>query len=40
MDKRISLPLVEAIKLILEDRRQDTMRSIPDDAQAELLHVG
>ena len=32
--------LSEAIKLILEDRRQDTMRSIPDDAQAELLHVG
>ena len=32
--------LSEAIKLILEDRRHDTMRSIPDDAQAELLHVG
>ena len=32
--------LSEAIKLILEDRRQDTLRSIPDDAQSELLHVG
>lgn len=32
--------LSEAIKFILEDRRQDTLRSIPDNAQTELLHVG
>ncbi|MDM8523318.1 type II toxin-antitoxin system HicB family antitoxin [Desulfococcaceae bacterium HSG8] len=31
--------LAEAIKLILEDRRQDTFRAIPDDAIKEIVKV-
>ena len=33
------LDLSEAIKLILEDRRQDTLRSIPNGAQSELVAI-
>ena len=29
--------LVEAIKLILEDRRQDALRGVPADAEAETV---
>lgn len=32
--------LAEAIKLILEDRRQDSLRGIPEDAESELVAVG
>ena len=32
--------LAEAIKLVLEDRRQDSLRGIPADAHSELLSVG
>ena len=32
--------LAEAIELILEDRRQDSLRSIPSDAHPELVAVG
>ncbi|MBN1863385.1 MAG: type II toxin-antitoxin system HicB family antitoxin [Victivallales bacterium] len=32
--------LSKAIELILEDRRQDTLRSIPADAHSELVAVG
>ena len=32
--------LAEAIELILEDRRQDSLRSIPSDAHLELVAVG
>ena len=31
--------LSEAIKLILEDRRQDVMKSIPEDAVSEVVAV-
>ncbi len=31
--------LSEAIKLILEDRRQDAMRGIPEDAVSEVVAV-
>ncbi len=32
--------LSEAIKLILEDRRQDSLRAIPSDAFSERVAVG
>lgn len=32
--------LREAIELILEDRRDDALRGIPDDAQREVVTVG
>jgi len=32
--------LAEAIKLILEDRRQDTLRGVPEGASEELVAVG
>lgn len=32
--------LSQAIKLILDDRRQDALRSIPSDAHPELVAVG
>ncbi|MBI4778010.1 type II toxin-antitoxin system HicB family antitoxin [Candidatus Desantisbacteria bacterium] len=32
--------LAEAIELILEDRRQDSLRGISNDAVAELVAVG
>ena len=32
--------LAEAIELILEDRRQDTLRSLPKEAESELFAVG
>ncbi len=31
--------LSDAVKLILEDRRQDTLRSVPKEAEAELVLV-
>jgi predicted RNase H-like HicB family nuclease len=32
--------LVEAVALILEDRREDALRGVPDDAIREVLKVG
>jgi len=32
--------LADAIKLILEDRRQDTLRGVPEGASEELVAVG
>ena len=32
--------LSEAIELILEDRRQDSLRAIPSDAFSEMVAVG
>jgi predicted RNase H-like HicB family nuclease len=32
--------LREAIKLILEDRREDVLRGVPDDAIQEIITVG
>lgn len=32
--------LTEAIELILEDRRQDSLRGIPENAVSELVEVG
>lgn len=32
--------LSEAIELILDDQRQDSLRGIPDDAIAEIVAVG
>ncbi|MCK5075095.1 MAG: type II toxin-antitoxin system HicB family antitoxin [Calditrichia bacterium] len=32
--------LKEAIKLILEDRRQDSLRGVPKDSISEVLAVG
>jgi len=32
--------LSQAIELILDDRRQDALRSIPSDAHSELVAVG
>ena len=32
--------LSEAIELILEDRRQDGLRGLPEDAQREIVAVG
>ena len=32
--------LSQAIELILEDRREDAMRGLPEDAQRELVAVG
>ena len=32
--------LSEAIKLILEDRRQDAMRGLPQDAEQDVVAVG
>lgn len=32
--------LVEAIELIFEDRRQDSLHSIPADAHPELMAIG
>jgi predicted RNase H-like HicB family nuclease len=32
--------LASAIELILEDRRQDSLRSISDEAESELFAVG
>jgi len=32
--------LSEAIKLILEDHRQDTMRSVPKTAKSEVVAIG
>ena len=32
--------LAEAIELIFEDRRQDSLRSIPADAHPELMAIG
>lgn len=32
--------LASAIELILEDRQQDSLRSIPDEAESELFAVG
>lgn len=32
--------LREAIELILEDRRQDSLRGVPEDAVSELVAVG
>ena len=32
--------LSEAIKLILEDRREDALRGIPKDAMKEMVSVG
>ena len=32
--------LAEAIELILDDRRQDAFRAIPDDALREVVSVG
>jgi len=31
--------LAEAIELILEDRRQDALRGIPDNAEKELIQI-
>ena len=32
--------LAEAVELILEDRREDALRGVPDDAIREVLKVG
>jgi predicted RNase H-like HicB family nuclease len=32
--------LAEAIELILEDRRQDGLRGLPEDAKQEIVAVG
>lgn len=32
--------LIEAVKLILEDRREDALKSLPEDATPELITVG
>lgn len=32
--------LAEAISLILEDRRQDVLRGVPDNSIREVIHVG
>ena len=32
--------LSEAIELILEDRRQDTLRGIPNNASSEMVAIG
>ena len=32
--------LSEAIKLILEDRRQDALRGLPEDAEQQIVAVG
>lgn len=32
--------LVQAVELILEDRRADALRGVPDDAIQELIEVG
>lgn len=32
--------LGEAIELILEDRRQDALRGVPEDAEREIVAVG
>ncbi len=32
--------LCEAIELILEDRRQDGLRGLPEDAEQEIVAVG
>ncbi len=32
--------LVQAVELILEDRRADALRGVPDDAIRELIEVG
>jgi len=32
--------LKDAIKLILEDRREDALRGVPDDAIREIITVG
>lgn len=32
--------LSDAIRLILEDRRQDSLRSIPEEAESELFAIG
>ncbi|MCK5604523.1 type II toxin-antitoxin system HicB family antitoxin [Candidatus Pacearchaeota archaeon] len=32
--------LSEAIELILDDQRQDSLRAIPDDATSEMVAVG
>ncbi len=29
--------LVEAVRLVLEDRREDGLRGVPDDAEREIL---
>jgi predicted RNase H-like HicB family nuclease len=32
--------IVQAVELILEDRRADALRGVPDDAIRELIEVG
>ena len=32
--------IVQAVELILEDRRADALRGVPDDAIQELIEVG